>query len=102
MSSGEKVTKKIVQENAKVGLFSRIDYLSKGFRRAIIDMAFQIFRQELTHFNVLVGGLVSEKALKKRVADFVQNGVRKDKVGGKKAYPRFSHLLPREPPTARR
>lgn len=51
----------------RIGLISRIDYGSKGFRRALIDMAFSHLQKEGTHFNVLAGGLVSAKDLRREL-----------------------------------
>jgi hypothetical protein len=52
------------QKGAKIGFISRIDYGSKGFRKALIEDAFECFSKiEGTHFNILTGGLVSAKAL---------------------------------------
>ena len=64
-----------VQEGAKVGLISRIDYGSKGFRRALIDMAFDTFKNEGTHFNVLVGGLIAQKDVIQEMKGFVKGGL---------------------------
>lgn len=47
-------------QNPKVGLISRIDYGSPGFRRAIVESCFEIFRNiEGTHFNILNTGVIS-------------------------------------------
>lgn len=52
------------QKGAKIGFISRIDYGSKGFRQSAIREAFRIFENiESTHFNILAGGLVSQKAI---------------------------------------
>src|SRR3989344_64057 len=47
------------QHNPKVGFISRIDFGSDGYRKAIVESAFEIFRKEGTHFNILVGGIIS-------------------------------------------
>lgn len=51
------------KEGIRIGLFSRIDAGSPGYRRGLIKKAFETFGAEKTHFNVLLGGLVSKKAV---------------------------------------
>jgi predicted transcriptional regulator len=48
----------------KIGLISRIDYGSPGFRRGLLELAFDRFREAKVHFTVLAGGLLSWKHLK--------------------------------------
>ncbi|MEK7151796.1 MAG: hypothetical protein AAB784_03770 [Patescibacteria group bacterium] len=64
-----------VQKGAKVGLISRIDYGSKGFRQALINIAFDTFKSEGTHFNILVGGVVSQKAIIEEMKAFVKRSL---------------------------
>ncbi len=61
--------------SCRIGLMSRIDFPSDGFRKAALEKAKEIFAREDVHFVDLAGGLVSaryvkEKSikLKKRVA----------------------------------
>ncbi len=84
-----------VTENPRVGLCSRIDYGSKGFRRGILEAGYEQFRREGVHFIVLAGGLVSQKAIAQRVKDYTGNEIRKDKVAGRKYQnlKRFKDLL---------
>lgn len=94
--------KVLIKANPKVGLWSRIDYGSSGFRKAMLDTAFEIFHKwEETNFNVLVGGLISGKDLTERAKGYVKAGVRRDKVA-KRKYARFAHLLPSERSVARK
>ncbi len=46
-------------QNPKVGLISRIDYGSQGYRRAIVESVFKITERERTDFNILNGGIIS-------------------------------------------
>lgn len=57
----------MARESVRVGLISRIDAASNGYRRGLIVQAFKIFEQEETNFNILLGGLVSKKAIKDRI-----------------------------------
>ncbi len=70
------------QKNAIVGLFSRIDYRSRGFRRAIIDAIFEQFKKEGTHYNILVGGLVSRE-LAKEMKEYVRDCTSRDRASKK-------------------
>ncbi|MEK7636184.1 MAG: hypothetical protein AAB362_00645 [Patescibacteria group bacterium] len=67
------------QKNAIVGLFSRIDYRSRGFRRAVVDAIFEKFKKEGTHYNILVGGLVSRE-LAKEMKGYVKDCVLRDRA----------------------
>ncbi len=64
-----------IQKGAKIGFISRIDFGSKGFRQSVVNAGFEIFRKEGTHFNVLVGGLIAEKAVWREMRDYVKNAV---------------------------
>lgn len=55
----------------KIGLFSRIDAGSPGYRRGLVKKGFEIFHEEGTHFNILLGGLVSKRA----IARFLKNKI---------------------------
>lgn len=93
---------KPTQQNAKIGLISRIDAASDGFRKGLLDAIFHILREEEgTHFNILVGGLVGKKSLSEKVKAYVSGMVRKDKIL-KRKYPRFADLLPSERLPARK
>jgi len=97
--------KNLVKINPKVGLFSRIDYGSSGFRKALVNIAFEVFSKwEKTNFNVLVGGLVSHKSLSEKVKGFIKAGIRRDKISKKNyaKFERFKHLLPSERLAARK
>ncbi|MBI2063523.1 MAG: hypothetical protein HYT65_00815 [Candidatus Yanofskybacteria bacterium] len=60
------------QKGAKIGLISRIDYGSKGFRQSLLDMAFNVFRKEGTHFNILGAGLISQKDITQEMKAYVK------------------------------
>ncbi len=62
-----------IQKGAKIGFFSRIDYGSKGFRRAVLNAGYDYFRKEGVHFLVLAGGLISEKAVSREMRKFIKN-----------------------------
>ncbi len=48
----------------RIGLISRVDYPSNGFRKALLELAAEEFKREDVHFIILAGGLVYEKAVK--------------------------------------
>ncbi|MBI2451058.1 MAG: hypothetical protein HYV52_01825 [Parcubacteria group bacterium] len=69
-----------IQKGAKIGLISRIDYGSQGFRQSLVDNGFNIFRKiEGTHFNILVGGLVSEQDMKQNMKKYVKTKIDAEK-----------------------
>lgn len=84
-----------VSDNPKVGLFSRIDFGSRGFRRGILEAEFEITEREGTHFNVLAGGLISRPAIVQGLKEYIKAELRKDKISGKKYknFKRFEKLL---------
>lgn len=51
-------------QTIRVGLVSRIDYGSPGFRQGLLELAFDRFREAKVHFVICVGGLLSWKHLK--------------------------------------
>ena len=68
---------KPAQQNAKIGLISRIDASSDGFRKGLLDAIFHILKEtEGTHFNILVGGLVGKKSLAEKIKAYVAAMVR--------------------------
>ena len=83
------------QKKALVGLISRLDYGSKGFRKGLVDTIFKTLQQEGTHYNILVGGLISKKAIVESMKIYVKDAVRKDKVRDVKYrnWKRFEGLL---------
>ena len=61
------------QKGAKIGFVSRIDFGSKGFRQSAVRESFRILeKDEGTHFNVLVGGLVAQKAIVEQMKAYVK------------------------------
>ncbi|OGN00721.1 MAG: hypothetical protein A3I26_03875 [Candidatus Yanofskybacteria bacterium RIFCSPLOWO2_02_FULL_43_10] len=61
-----------IQKGAKIGLVSRIDFGSKGFRQSVVDAGFEVFRKEGTHFNVLGAGLISEKDIRREMRNYTK------------------------------
>ena len=49
-------------KTVRIGLFSRIDYCSDGFRRGLLDLSFETFKTDDVAFVVALGGLVSGRA----------------------------------------
>src|SRR3989344_2024851 len=47
-----------------VGFISRIDFGSPGYRRGLLELAFDVFRKEKVRFIVIAGGLVSSPNLR--------------------------------------
>lgn len=60
-------------ESLRIGLVSRIDYGSDGFRQGLLELAAEIFRKENVHFVVLAGGLVSGRAVIKKLKILVRD-----------------------------
>lgn len=52
------------RSGTRVGCISGIAYFSPGFRAGLVAGAFELFHKKATHFNVLNGHIVDEKALK--------------------------------------
>ena len=71
-----------IQKGAKIGFVSRIDFGSKGFRQSVVSAGFDIFRKEGTHFNVLPGGLIAEKAVWRKMRSYVKDVIEteRDKI----------------------
>ncbi|MEX2090897.1 MAG: hypothetical protein WD989_02045 [Candidatus Paceibacterota bacterium] len=61
-----------IQKGAKIGLISRIDFGSKGFRQSVVNAGFETFHKEGTHFNVLVGGLIAEQAVVREMRAYIK------------------------------
>ncbi|MBI2099448.1 hypothetical protein HYT45_03510 [Candidatus Uhrbacteria bacterium] len=61
------MTDKDKKEHLRIGLMSRIDYGSDGFRQGLIDLAAEVFRKEDVHFVILAGGLVSGRAVARKL-----------------------------------
>lgn len=51
------------QEPVRVGIISRVDFGSVGYRRGLLELAWDIFRKEKVHFIVIAGGLINQDAL---------------------------------------
>lgn len=51
----------------KIGMLSRVDYGSPGFRKGLLDLAYQCFREAGVHFVILAGGLFAGRALKQQM-----------------------------------
>src|SRR3989338_2178418 len=71
-----------IQKGAKIGFASRIDFGSKGFRQSVVNANFELFRKEGTHFNVLAGGLIAEKAVLRKMKAYVKDVIEteRDKI----------------------
>ncbi len=69
----KEMTDKEKNEPLRIGLMSRIDYGSDGFRQGLIDLAAEIFRKEDVHFVILAGGLVSGRAVAKKLKTIIRD-----------------------------
>ncbi|HEY4474561.1 MAG TPA: hypothetical protein VJC06_01400 [Candidatus Paceibacterota bacterium] len=71
-----------IQKGAKIGLISRIDFGSKGFRQSVINAGCEYFRKEGVHFISLAGGLIDERSISRDMKAYVKEHVEteKDKV----------------------
>src|SRR3989344_8514015 len=67
------------QAGARIGLVSRIDYGGEGFRLPAIIAGFDILKNEGTHMNMLIGGLVNGKELEAQMKVFVSEVQNQDK-----------------------
>ncbi|OHA02393.1 MAG: hypothetical protein A3I44_06420 [Candidatus Sungbacteria bacterium RIFCSPLOWO2_02_FULL_51_17] len=67
------------QAGARIGLVSRIDYGGEGFRLPAIIAGFDILKNEGTHMNMLIGGLVNGKELEAQMKVFVAEVQYQDK-----------------------
>ncbi len=56
---------------AREGRFSRIDYLSDGFRHGVVRIICGLFAQEGVNFIVLNGGLIDKNAFKAKIKERV-------------------------------
>jgi len=56
-------------DDCRIGLFSRIDHPSVGYRAGLLDLARQTFAEEDVHFVVLAGGLISNKHVMDTIRD---------------------------------
>ncbi len=72
------------KEGIRIGLFSRTDAGSDGYRRGLINKAFEAFGAEKTHFNVLLGGLVSKEDITKLIKNEIALVKEKNKQEEKK------------------
>ncbi|MDO8435633.1 MAG: hypothetical protein Q7S89_03080, partial [bacterium] len=68
-----------LQQGARVGLISRIDYGGEGFRLPAVIAGFDILKNEGAHMIALVGGLVSGKELEKQMKAYVVEIQHQDK-----------------------
>lgn len=75
-----------VDRNPKIGLISRIDYGSDGYRRAIVESVFKVTEKEQTDFNILNGGIISRE-FPKEVDKLVKDQLEREKKV------KFKHLL---------
>lgn len=75
--------------STKVGMCSRIDYGSSGYRQYLVNNGFEIFRKEGTNHNVLGAGLVAGKELKKILREKIDDELKKEaalrKIAGRKS-----------------
>jgi len=56
----------------RIGVISRLDYPVSGFRRGLLDAAFEAFRYWGVEFVVVAGGLISRVAFNERVRALVE------------------------------
>ncbi len=55
-----------IELSCRVGLMSRIDYPSDGFRKGLLELAAEVFRREDVHFVILAGGIVDARYVKEK------------------------------------
>ncbi|OGZ61976.1 MAG: hypothetical protein A3H51_00055 [Candidatus Spechtbacteria bacterium RIFCSPLOWO2_02_FULL_38_8] len=70
----------IATSKQRVGFISRIDYLSPGFRKGLLEVAARYFKYENVDFLVLGGGLVSMRDFGKRKKRLVEELIEKCKL----------------------
>ena len=71
--------KRAPERGVKIGAFSRIDWGSDGFRAGLLQLMKEKFEAEGVHFVVLAGGLVSGKALKFELKEYLWGAKPADK-----------------------
>src|SRR3989344_7595338 len=62
--------KKRTLKGETVGLMSRIDYMSPGYRQGLVDAAFQVFREKKVRFVALLGGLISAQHVRQYLQQY--------------------------------
>src|SRR3989338_5887447 len=67
------------QHRQRVGFISRIDYLSQGFRKGLLEAAAKVFKHEEVDFIVVAGGLISARDFRKRNKKLVDELIEKNK-----------------------
>ena len=77
--------KKKRREAVRVGLISRVDFFSPGYRKGLVQTALtDIFeKNEATHFNVLLGGLISKLGLKEIIKEEIDSMDKKPSLSEK-------------------
>ena len=68
-----KISKKVwKKKDTLIGMISRVDYGSTGFRSGFLKLALEEAAREGFRFNVLDGGLVNKNALKEELKAFIK------------------------------
>ncbi|MHA2232528.1 MAG: hypothetical protein ACXAB4_08545 [Candidatus Hodarchaeales archaeon] len=70
---------KVSPVSRKVGLISRIDYGSRGFRKGILDVSFELLKSKGVDFIILAGGLVS-RDMTQQLKDYINDGILQDRL----------------------
>ena len=94
-------------QSTRIGLMSRIDFPSDGYRQALLEQAAETFRREDVHFVVLAGGLIAARyvkektlKLKKRISQI--NKLIKQIQKDEKAQAKEAAQAPAKKPAARK
>ncbi len=69
-----------IPNSVRVAFISRLDYGSKGYRKYLVDAAFDICKQENVQLVILIGGLVDKTEIKQRIKDRTKKELRRDKI----------------------
>lgn len=84
-----------IPNSVRVAFISRIDYGSKGYRKYLVDAAFDICKQENVQLVILIGGLVDKTEIKQRIKERTKKELRVDKIE-KRIFDDDEELLPAE------
>lgn len=88
-----RISKKVwKKKGSQIGMISRIDYPSPGFRRGLIKLALEVAAQEGFRFSVLNGGLVDKNALKEELKTYIEEQGGKPTKEEKEAYAKDFYL----------
>ena len=94
----QKHYKRVHHQSVRVGLISRIDLGSPGYREGLLDLAFKDFAREKVDFIILAGGLVSYKHLK---GQLTKKALKKERTTKEELFEQWAEKLAKAIPQLR-